>query len=499
MKIKFKPTAAFIILSLLTVSCSLEEEPYGFYSEDNFYTTEADANAAVDYAYDAMTFLEYSRAIFYLGDLPTDECGPKSDESTDNQDLHNWNVSNFSNNRNLSNFFKYGYIAINRANSVIKNIPEGDFDQAGKDQLLGEGYFLRAYNYFNLVRVFGNVPIHRETVESVNQTTSEISENLDEIYDFIIEDCEKAVDLLAINQRLGRADKVAAQSLLAKVYLTIASSKANNVPLYSEMSKDPQQMYQLAAQYSGQVIQGQSTYGFVDNLIDIYDVNQPLGKENILLLSMDRTGTIEGDYSKISKLFIPYVDGATLYLKNPDGTYTKSHDGFSVFQTKQDFYNDYEANDRRKSVLIVDTTYNAMGEVSATYPGAIVYPFTRKYVDPDFIGDKTSTKPFLFRYSEVALIYAEASGPTPEAYAQVNYIRNRAGLGPLNPNLGLEEFRSAILEERKYELAFEGNRLYDLRRFNRVVDEVAEASGITPEQAAFYPIPQTEIDLNPGL
>jgi len=103
------------------------------------------------------------------------------------------------------------------------------------------------------------------------------------------------------------------------------------------------------------------------------------------------------------------------------------------------------------------------------------------------------------RYSEAALIYAEAAGPTPEAYAQVNYIRNRAGIGELNPGLGLDAFRSAILEERKYELAFEGNRLYDLRRFNRLVAEVPEASGITPEQAAFYPIPQTEIDLNTGL
>ncbi|KKK76230.1 hypothetical protein LCGC14_2865760, partial [marine sediment metagenome] len=117
MEIKFKSLMSLVLLSSVLISCGLEEEPYGFYSEDNFYTTEADAKAAVDYAYDSMTFLEYSRAIFYLGDMPTDECGPKSDEATDNQDLHNWNVSNFNNNRMLSNFFKYGYIAINRANS----------------------------------------------------------------------------------------------------------------------------------------------------------------------------------------------------------------------------------------------------------------------------------------------------------------------------------------------------------------------------------------------
>lgn len=487
----------FSFLGIL--SCDLEEEPYGFYSEENFYQTEADAIAAVNYAYDALTYLEYSRSIYFLGDLPTDEIFPKNDEGIDVQNLNNWEVSSFPTNNILTNFFKYTYIAINRSNAVLVNVPEANYDEQFQNQIVGEAYFLRAWNYFNLVRAFGNVPIHRDVVETLDQTAAPLSNNLDEIYDLIISDCEQAINLLGVNQRLGRADKVAAQALLAKVYLQIASAKENGVSLYTEMDKDVNSMYSLAEQTANQVLEGQSVYGFEDDLIDIYNVEMPLGRENIFLLSMDRSGTIEGDYSKISKLFIPYIDGATIYLQNPNGTYTPSHDGWSVFNTQTEFYNSFDNSDKRKTELIVDSVYNSQGELSATYPGAIVYPFTRKYIDPNFIGDKTSTKPFLLRYSEVALIYAEAAGPTPQAYEYVNYIRNRAGLGDLDPGLNTDDFREAVLSERKWELAWEGNRLYDLRRFNIVTETVSEASGLSSEEANFYPLPQREIDLNPSL
>ncbi len=486
-------------LLMSAFACDLNENPYGFYSENNFYKTASDAESAVDYAYDALTFLEYSRAIFFVGDLPTEEFGPKSDESVDNQNLDRWNVSSFSTNSTLSNYFKYGYIAINRANAIIKNVPGGTYNQALKDKFMGEAYFLRAWNYFNLVKAFGKVPMHTSLVETVEQTAAPMAKDLDEVYDFIIADAEKAIALLKVNQALGRADKVAAQALLAKVYLFIASSKEHNVPLYVDMKKDVNTMYQLAAKNANDVITGQSVYGFENDLVSIYDVEKPLGKENILLLSMDRTGAVEGDYSKISKLFIPYIDGAIIYLKNPDNTYSKSHDGWSVFQTNTKFYNSFDVSDKRKTELMVTTTYNATGVVSAQYPGKISYPFTRKYIDPNFIGDKTSTKPFLIRFSEVALTYAEAAGPTPESYAIMNQIRNRAGLGNLTPGLSIVNFRQAVLNERAWELAFEGNRLYDLRRFNLVSQVVPEAAGISVDQASFYPIPQTEIDLNKGL
>lgn len=499
MKTKIKLFALSGALALC--SCSLEEKPYGFYSESNFYKTAADADAAVNYAYGALTFLDYSRSIFYLGDIPTEVVTVKSDESQDNKDLDSWNTQNFKTNGTLKAFFNYAFIGVNRANAVIQNVPNGNYDQTLKNQYMGEAYFLRAWNYFNLVRVFGLVPLHSSTVETLEQTSTPIASSMDDMYDLILSDCRKAESLMGIysTSKLGRVDKVAAQALAAKAFLFVASAKEHNVPLYKDMKRDITAMYDSAAIYAGKVVNNQSTYGFDSSLLNIYDVEKPRGPEHIFIMSMDRTGTTEGEYSKISKMFIPYIDGATIYLDNHNGTFSASHDGWSVYQTTTPFYASFDAADKRKTNLIVDKIYDKNGVLVASYPGKIPYPFTRKYIDPNFIGDKTSTRPFLIRYSDVALIYAEAAGPTTKSYELVNFIRNRAGLGNLMPGLTKDDFRKAILKERTFELAYEGDHLYDLRRWNRVISDVPEAASITPEQATFYPIPQAEIDLNTSL
>jgi len=497
---KFRINLILLLFGFAIItSCDLQEKPHGFYSEDNFFQTAEDAESGLMYAYDALTFLEYSRGIFWLGEAPSEAVSVKADEGPDVVSLSQWQIDGYPTNSVLENYFQYAYIAINRSNAVIEQVPQGDFDQSLKDKYLGEAYFLRAFNYFNLVRHFGNVPIHESTVSTVSDTEASMSADIDEVYDLIISDLEQAINLLSIDPMLGRADKVAAQSLLAKVYITIASAKENDVPLYTDMEKDVDQMYSNAAQYSGEVVNNQSAYGFDDDLMNIYDIENPRGPEHIFLMSMDRTGEVEGDYSKIGKLFIPYIDGATIYLENNDGTYTPSHDGFSSLQTNSSFYNSFEDDDRRKTDLMVDSVYNENGQLTAEYPGSILYPFTRKYIDPNFIGDKESTKPYLIRYTDVALIYAEAVGPTTEGYQTVNYVRNRAGLGNLQPGLGTDEFRRAIIQERAYELAFEGNRMFDLKRYNLVNDIVPAASNLSDEEVTFYPIPQTELDLNEGI
>lgn len=88
------------------------------------------------YAYGDLTYLEYSRSIFFLGDMPTEELTTKSDASAENQDLNLWRVDNFETNITLENFFKYAYIGINRANAVIQNVEGATFDESKKNQLL---------------------------------------------------------------------------------------------------------------------------------------------------------------------------------------------------------------------------------------------------------------------------------------------------------------------------------------------------------------------------
>ena len=486
-----------LLLAMLLFSCKLDETPYGFYSSNNFYKTEVDAESALMYAYNALTFLEYSRGIFYIGDIPTETMSPKSDEAGDVYKLENWIAG--AETEQLVYYFKYCYITINRANAVIDNVKNSKLSEVVKNKVMGEAYFLRAWNYFNLVRVFGLVPIHTESVVSLSQTTPPMAKDLDVVYNLIISDLRKADDMLQVNKAYGRADKVAAQSVLAKAYLTIASSKENNVAKYSEMNRDVQVMYDSAAYYSRKVVfDYNDNYSFDTNLLDIYDVEKPTGPEHIFIMATDRSGSQEGNYSKLPLMFLPSNNSVPFYIKYGNGSLVKANgNGWGVFLCNDDFVeNQFSATDLRRTELIHRSIYDASG--AAIVPNQIKGYFTSKYVDPDFIGEHTSARPYLIRYSDIALVFAEAVGPQ-EGLAIVNKIRTRANATLLPTGMNMKDFRQSVIKERSLELAFEGNRLFDLRRTATVTKVDVNASGLSEMDAAFYPIPQREIDLNPNV
>ncbi len=480
------------------VSCeSLDVEPYGFYSDENFYKTIEDAEASILYAYDALTLTSYAPVALILGEIPTDNCKPKPSEGIDAQNLENWEST--SQNNLFFQYFRCAYIAINRANAVIENVEGKGFNEADEKRLLGEAYFLRAYNQFNLVRAFGLAPLQKSLIDKLDETTASLPADLQEVYSFMIEDLTKSIDYLEVNRITGRADKVAAQALLAKIYLFAASAKENGVPKYDAITESADAMYAKAAEYAGNVLNNQSEYGHDADLQHIYNVDFPDGPEHIFIMSLFRTGTQEGDYSKLSKYFIPWIGGAAVYLKNTDGSYWETHDGWSVLQTTDDLYASFDDTDKRRNDLLVSEVFDADGNSLGTVAdGTVEYPFCRKYIDPYFEGDKTSTRPYLIRYSDVQLIYAEAAA-NEAGLAEYNEIRRRAGVEELASMPAKNEFRQLVVEERQREMAFEGDRLWDLRRTNTVQQNVTEAAGLSPEEVAFFPIPQREIDLNPNI
>lgn len=490
----------FITLGFIAASCDVSEEPYGFYSDQNFYKTQADAEAALMYAYNSLTYLEYTRGITNIGDLPTETTDLKPDEGADAQELNRWTVN--STNEALMNYFKYCYIAINRANAVLENVSGSSFIPEVKNRILGEAYMLRAWSYFNLIRVFGKVPLQKSMVKTVSQTTPEIAKSLDEVYEFIFADLRTASSLLEVQRRVGRLDKVAAWSVLAKAYLTVASSKENKVSQYIDMQVDSKAMYDSAAFYAHKVLYDQTEYKLDPSISNIFDVDKPDGSEHIFILNMDRTGQNEGNYSKTPLMFMPWGDGSPFYIKKADGTLVYTTNGWEVYRVADAFANTFASNDKRRIELLHDKIYDKDGkETGSVASGKLKGIFSTKYLDPKFVGQKTSAKPFLIRFSDVALIYAEAVGPTIEGYKWINDIRNRSGITPLPEGMSAEYFRKAVIQERAWELAFEGNRLYDLRRTASVVSTVPEAksAGLTEAQAAFYSIPQQEIDLNPNF
>lgn len=493
---EFGKSLAAAAVAVALASCSLEEVPYGFYSTENFYKTEKDAESGLMYAYNALNYLEYLRGIWYIGDIPTETMYAKSDEPGDIHLLDNWTYN--SNTELTWYYFKYCYIGLNRANTVIARAGDCPIPEAAKNRILGEAYFLRAWNYFNLVRTFGVVPVVKEPVVRLDQTTPSLAESTEEIWELIFSDLKEADRLLEVNKVFGRADKVAAEALLAKAYLTVASGRDSNAPGYRNLSYDPETYYALAAEYARKVVSGYpESYSFDDDLRHIYDVGAPDGPEHIFIMATDRSGTHEGMYTKIPLQFLPNNSSVPIYVKYGDGSLQKANgNGWGVFIVEDSFVDSFLATDRRRTELIHRQFYDQYGDPVTIASGAKYYSV--KYVDPDFIGERTSARPYLLRYSDIMLVLAEAAGPD-EGYPLVNRIRARAGIPDLAPGLDVKAFRREVIKERAFELAFEGNRLFDLRRTGTVTSTVTEASRMSEESAAFYPIPQREIDLNPNV
>ncbi|TKB96376.1 RagB/SusD family nutrient uptake outer membrane protein [Pedobacter cryophilus] len=501
-----------IILMLIVFSISsckklLEEKPYGTFSENNYYTTEKDAFNALLYAYDPINNIEYgSRFLFNIADVPTNQYNDYGRGFPNT--FYSWDVN--SNTEEFLYFFKYAYLGISRANSVLANVSAmNNISQTSRKQFLGEAHFLRAFHYFNLVRTYGSVPLHSKVVESIEDAGAPYA-SIPDIYAFIVKDLEDAILLLGISKQQGRADKVAAQATLAKVYLTLASSKLTGASGY-EWVQNAEEMYTLSTKYAGDVLYNQSVYALDSDLLNVYDVkHQADSKEHIFITSMYRDAKgEEGNFSQLPQLFgigLPqiYVSssisggaGVNKFINNTAC--------WSYYRVDKDFYNSYASNDRRKK-LMVSTIYNANGSVLANWiptnvtssnptENAFFYPFCRKYTDPESLGTRTSANLYLIRFAEVALTYAEAVGPTL-GYEWVNKIRQRANADPLTPGLNISDFRKAIWKEKSFELAFEGHGIYELRRTNRVIEEITNKT-VKTEYAYFYPIPQRETDINP--
>jgi len=497
---KFRYLIIVFLTTTAMLSCKKElvESPYGFLSTSNFYKTEADANAALIYAYSILPDLDYySRNFIVLTELPTEDVASASGKSPDEALLDNLTVT--STNGVLAPAYQFPYVGINRANLVIQYVPAISMNDTAKNEILGEAYTLRALHYFNLVRLFGAVPMHLTPVDDISQTNLSKS-TIQAIYTQIIADLTKAAGMMDQAVRLGRVNQVGTWGLLSKVYLTLASSKASGAPGYDWVTS-ADAMYASALQYSGYVVNNQTVYSLDPSLTNIYDVNSKLGPEHLFDASVDRSGADEGQYSKLPLFFYP-----NLNFRLPNGNFVPG--GFNEFLTESALYNSFDPNDKRKTQLIISTIYDVGDNGGHAGPTQVLSindsytrPFSNKYNDVGWIaGQQTSANTPILRFSDVLLIYAEAAGPTTAGYNAVNQIRNRAGLGNLQPGLSVSDFRNAILQERAWELCFEGNRLFDLRRTNNMVNILVNQYGKTiTGDPNFFPIPQTEVNQNPNL
>ncbi|GLU56080.1 RagB/SusD family nutrient uptake outer membrane protein [Dyadobacter frigoris] len=504
------------VSSLFIASCNdfLTEKPESIISEEQYYKTETDAITAINAVY---FFLNSGKiqtpynTLFNTGmNMASDDEDPGPGAT--NPDVRSLAVqSHSSSNLRVYELWQQHYAAIRKANVVLNKIPGITFSiPANKDRILAEAKFLRALFYFNLVRLYGDVPLITEYQNFVSAADYAIAKSPSaDVYAQIEKDLTEAAAVLPVSYSspdVGRATAGAAKSLLAKVYLIKAS-----LPL--KLTENYQKAISKAEEALSAADGGTGTYGY-DLITDYSRVFLPAyknGVEHIFSAQMKGNSYSQGNNENPRAIYsaIPGLTGNYAHIVR---FYTEGNDkSFSIYKL-------FKATDKRRNVTFVRSfTSPANGRkyalpiVNTAVPNDST-PFWNKWWDPNnqAVTSNSEANVPIIRYAELLLIHAEAenevNGPTTKAYKSINRVRTRAGLAALTQGLTKDQFRDSVYFERRLELTYEYQRWFDLIR-----EKDAGGNGILikslqkvgKNNAALkhylYPIPQTELDNNPLL
>lgn len=376
------------------------------------------------------------------------------------------------------------YRAIADLNPAINALNEDRLgttvSQADKDVLMAQARFLRAFNYFNLVRLFGDIPV---ITEETNVVTDEISRlPIADVYNFIESDLLYAVQHLPDTwpgEQQGRPSNGAAKTLLAKVYITMATAPLNNTGSYAK-ARD------MAAD-----VMDDGHYSLVPDIDEVFALENAYGPE--IMWSFNAS---EDDNSTPPQIWLP----------------GEMADGWGDFKADRIWGETFPAQPRKDAYLVLE---DWDGTPYTEWTSSTTTPHVRKYLydtrENQLRYRSVQNIPIL-RYADALLLFAEAenmvnAGPTPAAVDAVNQIIDRANGYASNPNDPLlttamtqEEFDSAVIEQRNLELCFEYDRWFDLIRKRILCDVTIPAyKPNCDENDYLWPIPQTDLRLNPGM
>lgn len=488
---KIKYFSIFVAFLFITACDFLEEEPLSYIMSENYYQTEDDFVAATNAIYDYLSVgTDYLwnpsfGGIFFndywvFQDILSDNCY-ESITSLEYTTLSEFKFT--SNNERIEYYWQDLYKTINACNTVIDRMVDADFDENKQLHLLAEARFIRAMMNFELVKLFGDAPLMLNETISIEDTYVARSDK-ELIYETIITDLQFAETNLSTTYRVGngRPTPYAATSLLAKVYLTRGD-------------------YSLSAQKAKEVIDF-GNYDLWADFGDIFKIANMNSHEVIFAVNFSGT---------LSQGFKPNQYHVRLLPNGLDQNGEGPENGFGWERPTDELFNSFDPLDRRKEITFI-TSYTYSDGTTVNFE-----PHIGKFWDQEAEprGNSTDSDVIYLRYADILLIYAEAlnevnNGPNSEAYNAINQVRKRARfngtveLDILPDLLGLsyEQFRDAILLERRHEFVMEGQRYNDLVRMGKLVETVV-ASGkpnATPkEHHNLLPIPQRERNVNKKL
>ena len=473
---------ALSVITASTVSCSDEytqrDIVYNIASE-NYFNSEDDYYNALVAAYDLM-HATYPNVI--LGEIASDNTLAGGESAND---VIGWQqvdqMIHTPVNSNIRDIWNWMFAGVNRANYILEFKDKTDFE--GKEQIIAEARFLRAYYHFELVKWFGGIPLKGDARFQLGDETSIPRSSVPEVYASIQEDLLLAIeDLSTQAPQVGRATKGAAQALLGKAYL------------YDEK-------YSEAATVLEQVITS-GNYMLVDDYNSIFEFEGENGPGSIFEVQYTEIQGASFDCLQCSEGNVAVGFSGP---RNYDGPLFTS--GFSFNLPTEEGASIFEEDDLREDVAILDMEeWNA--ETGATYtPGYNdTGYFNRKYIPrkrgENAAGDLNLTNPNNYRairYADVLLMAAEAFnkiGNDVKAREYLNEVRRRAfGDNDHDITASGETLFSFIQEERRRELFGEGHRFFDLVRTGRAAQEI---EGFTPGKNEVFPIPLEEIEFANG-
>lgn len=500
--INIKNTVPLVMLiSLLTMGCNkfVEEKDPSNLTPDSYYTTPEHATAAIASAYAQTRFIGGGAGIFVQNfQMLEAVTGTVKTETGQNSDLNNLLGLAFNGENLLVNNWWNGlYNMVAQVNLILEKVPGiTPMDEVQKKKIIGEAHFLRAWSYFYLVRLWGDVPLI-----TTSQTTSSPDffpnrSGVEEVYQLIVNDLVAAeASGLEWTDGTGRVSLGAVKSLLANVYLTMAGFPLSKGTAY----------YKMAADKANEVI-GSNQFSLFSNYGDLHNVAQENKGEHIFQIQY-LVGVAD---NPMQAVLLPNFKDISQY-----GTEIGS------CVPTNSFYNSFETGDRR--------TQNRVGFFYTSYydkgNGALkdlAAPYIYKHFDSlahgtagkEGTGNSSLNWPQI-RYAEVLLTYAEAQNeadgtPNATAITALKLVRTRANLAT-PATFTQQAFREAVWRERWYELCFENITWFDMVRLRKVFNETtkgfdefvghtfADNAAKLEEKHLLFPLPTQEMRNNPNL
>jgi hypothetical protein len=497
MKINIKTASQGILcgaLLLFGTGCEkfLEEPDRSNFTLENYFTKPEHAESVVNAIYESLRPVRgdvtpWAGAAWLMLEFQTGLANTEYGQAVNSINVRN--LVNTADNNYSNVHWVSSYLGIGNANLAIAKIPGIAMDETQKKKSLGEARFLRAYYYYNLVRIFGKVPL---ITAPVNLTSPELypePASEEEIYNLIVADLlEAEASGLPFTDPSGRVTLGAVKSMLSSVYLTMAGFPLQKGADY----------YQKAADKANEVITA-NQYTLFASYDDLHNEEVENKGENIFMVQFE--AFIMPSYWQ--SIITPYNQGISTYADETG----------SLFANKE-FIDSYEPGDKRtQEKQFYYKSYTLSEDRSKSIDLGAYYIYKHFDVKANLSTTSSGLNWSIMRYAEVLLTYAEAAnevgGPSAAAYEAVNKIRRRAELPELT-GLSKEQFREAVWRERWHELSFENVTWFDMVRlrkafnaktkgFDNFVGHQFSYGPVLKDRELLFPIPTSEIRNNSKL